>query len=116
MRISDWSSDVCCSDLGTDWWRDRVALDGDGIAIVGNQGVQCLDQMPGRAVDHCLERGMDVLARAAPPALAAGDQFQFDHALGAQADADLAVEILRGRSEKRRGGQEGVSTGKFPGG
>ena len=38
---------------------------------------------------------MDVLARAASPARAAGDQFAFDDALRAQREGHLSIEILR---------------------
>ena len=63
-----------------------------------------LHQAPGRAVDHGLERGVDVLRRAAAPLLAAGDQLQLDDALGAEADRDDAVEVLRRRGHEHADG------------
>src|SRR3546814_3741769 len=38
---------------------------------------------------------MDVPARPAPPLLAAGDQFEFDHTLRAQGHRDFAIEPLQ---------------------
>src|SRR3546814_12194527 len=34
MRISDWSSDVCSSDLLWDWWNG-IGGDGQGVVIAG---------------------------------------------------------------------------------
>src|SRR5712692_2241816 len=50
--------------------------------------------MPGRAVEPRLIAGVDVFARAASPALATGDQLEFNYALGAESHSDFAIEIL----------------------
>src|SRR3546814_3525887 len=40
MRISDWSSDVCSSDLGVDWGNTSLALGGgyDRRKFIGAEG------------------------------------------------------------------------------
>src|SRR3546814_4931822 len=52
MRISDWSSDVCSSDLVPAWLGDRDAIDdpGDGVAVGADFGVE-------RAVGIASQRG-----------------------------------------------------------
>ena len=50
--------------------------------------------MPGRTVEARFVARMHVLARAAAPALAAGGQFAFDDALGAERHGHLAIEAL----------------------
>src|SRR3546814_11262218 len=63
MRISDWSSDVCSSDLMSRSFRGRVRHEADGAA---GTILQCLD--PGRVrgdmVDHPATRGQRQYARA----------------------------------------------------
>ena len=53
------------------------------------------DATPGCQSGPCGWSGC--LWRAASPFLAAGDQFEFDHAFGAERHRDFAVGILRGR-------------------
>src|SRR3546814_3266247 len=86
MRISDWSSDVCSSDLlaiGTLQPPDGEVAPGHILEVVDEQGI---DQSPtGRAdCGHCLR----------------GSLFR-----------DLDAEPL-GRSEERRVGKECVRTGR----
>src|SRR3546814_3490848 len=95
MRISDWSSDVCSSDLG-------------GLAHVVGGVVGLLDQRPhGR-------RGHDEMR------LDALDAFQDLERANAVDDARCACDCHdeplhwdTPRSEERRVGQEGVSTCRF---
>ena len=47
---------------------------------------------------------MHVLAGAAAPLLAAGNKLEFDDALGAEADRDDAVEVLRRRRHEHADG------------
>ena len=62
--------------LRADRPRLRVIVDRDLVAVVRDERVQRLHQMPRRAVHHRLERGMNVLRRTASPLLAARDQLQ----------------------------------------
>src|SRR3546814_15795347 len=90
MRISDWSSDVCSSDLPHDV---GTILDEEGVAI--------------RAGHHCAQPlmrhlGVEATARAS---------------FGVYNDAGDIAALVRGiervrkiRSEERRVGQEWVST------
>ena len=52
------------------------------------------DAMPGCRAALCCWSGYR-LSRAASPLFAAGNQFEFDHALGAEVMRDFAVEVLR---------------------
>src|SRR3546814_2489030 len=40
MRISDWSSDVCASDLGNAYWINEKAWGGYGLAKFGGDGLR----------------------------------------------------------------------------
>src|SRR3546814_17008797 len=87
MRISDWSSDVCSSDLGTAWKPVGLAI-GSGQAVVSGK-IGSVDDEFGRR------------------AFAFGE----DHHVGellAIAFRHVQVEITR--SEERRVGTECVST------
>src|SRR3546814_21127262 len=88
MRISDWSSDVCSSDLSV---RDRSA-----VAVAAPAGLADLDQAP-RAIGACLRldlvAGRSAAGGAEPPSARGGTS-----ALDA------------GRSEERRVGKECVRT------
>src|SRR3546814_1877809 len=64
MRISDWSSDVCSSDLSTAVWRDILALFLDSAAGFGGGFREVWPQVinktsPSRAVywPRCCSRG-----------------------------------------------------------
>src|SRR3546814_17321284 len=111
MRISDWSSDVCSSDLQgegafghlnpltlTGAQRPGLDVDGDGGAAdaedvgIGAEHVADID----RTVEH---HGVDGDGGNAPG--------------GARTGGDAAGDVhLRQASEERRGGQEWVRTGK----
>src|SRR3546814_6312840 len=92
MRISDWSSDVCSSDL-----EPTVALDKAAVAAV--EAAIAAQRAGG---------GMVVVSTNAPVALPdtaqlAMDDFAPQHAEAPHAETDL-------RSEERGVGKEGVST------
>src|SRR5262245_53869909 len=53
--------------------------------------------MPRRAIDPGLVARMNVGPGPAPPALAARDQLELDYALGAEIDADVAIDSLRSK-------------------
>ena len=69
-------------------------FDGRIVAVGGDERCQRLHEVPGRAVNAGFVRRMDVFARSAAPAFAAGGQFQLDHALRAEADGYDTVETL----------------------
>src|SRR3546814_8200944 len=95
MRISDWSSDVCSSDLGQNWTRVTDATLGD----------HHLNAMV-RAADGALivvgERGL--MARSADN----GDSWQL---LPQVYDGSFFGVLALKRSEERRVGKECVSPG-----
>src|SRR3546814_18910252 len=82
MRISDWSSDVCSSDLG---WLQRLAVvDGDDRAGDTERGVGAEHQ----------QRRIEVARRAQPPAREGPDEFAAS--LAAEQDGrHLRFEIAR---------------------
>src|SRR3546814_12002215 len=88
MRISDWSSDVCSSDLHG--WLPRQGRDRLRVPIgVGQDGSPVeLD------LKESAENGMG------------------PHGLCIGATGSGKSEFLRTRSEERRAGKEGVSTGR----
>src|SRR3546814_11414480 len=86
MRISDWSSDVCSSDLLADQDVLRVADQGGGRADVGGAGVP-------------QQIGARIAAAAREPAAEDRRHGEDHDVVGAQA-----------RSEQRRVGKECVST------
>src|SRR3546814_21192085 len=92
MRISDWSSDVCSSDLGTDEADvlvEHLRLD-DQFGIVGYDDKDRVGGLQHRALSI--------------------DGQLLDDTLGGRAD-DLEAGARVGlRSEERRVGKEGVST------
>src|SRR3546814_15414561 len=84
MRISDWSSDVCSSDL----------VDHHGVAVMAER----------QAVDGALDRGERIIEGVhEQPAHGIDHQ----HAMAATA---LEHAGAAARSEERRGGKECVST------
>src|SRR3546814_19109716 len=130
MRISDWSSDVCSSDLSlyiarrVNAWNRRfeVVIDDDST-ITGKHYAALLQPKPvaiGSASggdEHLFRRdGVTMpLAGQFDPALCLGDTLIADtcanpHALGFQ------KVFQRGRSEGRRGGKGCVGTCEHGGG
>src|SRR3546814_4732059 len=91
MRISDWSSDVCSSDLVAEGIRNRVdhfANQGKGRKPVGFKAIQLLDP--------------DLLAYV-------GLSYTFRQIPSGGALTNLKIRIGRARSEERRVGKECVS-------
>src|SRR3546814_20491844 len=91
MRISDWSSDVCSSDL-----ECRAHFRGV-LDLLDALGIR-------HVVDHRLVRGLDYYTRTAFEFVIAGREGQ-QQALGGGGRYDGLV-----RSEERRVGKECVST------
>src|SRR3546814_12304365 len=87
MRISDWSSDVCSSDLVT---APRTTREGPAMTDYKNTVFLPKTDFPMRAG----------LPQREPELLAWWQQIDLDHRI---------VEVRR-RSEERRGGKECVST------
>src|SRR3546814_6126565 len=57
LRISDWSSDVCSSDLGSDW---DCTLEGGGYALrLGLRQVKGLAEADGRALIDARDPGKE---------------------------------------------------------
>src|SRR3546814_11296592 len=99
MRISDWSSDVCSSDLSAPVIVGEVMLAASAIEIIGGTPLIALDRIytgPGRIIAKAefLLPGGSVKDRAAKAIL-----------LAAREDGRL-----KPRSEERRVGKEWVST------
>src|SRR3546814_18886272 len=96
MRISDWSSDVCSSDLG----QSQRRLDKAGLAAAIEPATIEGNRVERLAADHLRHRvgQLDLAARALFLRL------QHAHHLGLE---DIA------RSEERRVGNEGVSTCRY---
>src|SRR3546814_14866844 len=92
MRISDWSSDVCSSDL----------REGRGYRIMANAVVNVVEQ---RAIVNLVGPGAALAMDAASEAKAAAAQAD------ATRDSVLISAAAKGaRSEERRVGKECVST------
>src|SRR3546814_20324973 len=98
MRISDWSSDVCSSDL-LDLFRRGAGGDVEVLGMAADHQVahgaadqESLVAALAQAVEHAQRIGTDVLAR--------------NRMLVPRDDAP-------GRTEERRGGKECVSTCRY---
>src|SRR3546814_11263363 len=115
MRISDWSSDVCSSDLelvGTLLERlHHHAVDAGGDQLLAGVARLLLVE-PGklRAVEHAGGVRIDALDRHLRTLEAARRRLQ--RRLGAPVGRLEAAEGADLRSEERRVGQECVSTGR----
>src|SRR3546814_20317845 len=117
MRISDWSSDVCSSDLLTassvPCWvcsiQQKEAVRGTGYQVWDRS---CEERYPG-------SRGRCERQCGGSPAAASGSgrEVLFEAAACADRDGGLRVGALLGpgavRSEERRVGKECVSTCSF---
>src|SRR3546814_11989819 len=63
MRISDWSSDVCSSDLLAGWRQDqRARLARAGVGLVDEQPLQQRQHERGRLAGAGLRAGKQVVA------------------------------------------------------
>src|SRR3546814_17323250 len=99
MRISDWSSDVCSSDLEI----------GDAEQPVGvEHAVGTLLHLVIRAVRDAPQKHLGVLVADTP----AGDDVKesADRGWAQPLPLGLTRQVDEGRSEERRVGKEGVST------
>ena len=72
------------------------AFDDGSVAVGRDQRRERLDQMPGGAVDARFVARVQIFFWSAAPFFAAGNQFEFDDAFGAEKHGDHAVELLRG--------------------
>ena len=92
-----------------------IPVDRRLVAVRGDEGRERLDQMPRGAVHARLVARMDVQARSAPPALAAGGQLELHDPLGAERHHHDAVQTLAGRGHedaaaaRERGGDIGTA-------
>src|SRR3546814_17804665 len=104
MRISDWSSDVCSSDLAVDEAdaepaRDEVALERDDPFEQRERRIGCIGEVREMTLDRIIGELLQML----------GPEMRGEELEGA--DADVASGDAREhRSEERRGGKECVST------
>src|SRR3546814_14807002 len=96
MRISDWSSDVCSSDLERDILADRASPD-------------LLRQVLGDTILDGLERQLAPLDAVVEPGNVEAEP-RLDRQRADLADLEIEEEGLEFRSEERRVGQECVST------
>src|SRR3546814_20860996 len=108
MRISDWSSDVCSSDLAREAGkalRKRLReLEAEATRLTGQRdAIDAAMSDPARAPAHLAAQSMGELMKRR-----ATIQERID---AAEADWLTASEALEGeRSEERRVGKEGVRT------
>src|SRR3546814_16353779 len=112
MRISDWSSDVCSSDLQQhDRGAQLLLVELLALLLGGEQRAQ---QVVARVGSPLLEDAVEVVddlheGHEAPLHGGVVD-VAVDHARGVGAPGAEQVAVLRGRSEERRVGTECVST------
>src|SRR3546814_16647189 len=111
MRISDWSSDVCSSDLA---------------AATTRVGIATADLYPSVSLGGSLgttSRSVEGLVDSSAFRFSVGPLISWSfpnrnvaRARIAQSDATARAALARfdgSRSEERRGGKEGVSTGRY---
>src|SRR3546814_11686967 len=97
LRISDWSSDVCSSDLGVELRRRQL----EAVA-------------PGVAVDHREVGVLVAVVEAEPEAEAVGQADLLLHRLGGMdRGRALVLDPVARRSEERRVGKECVYPCRF---
>src|SRR3546814_20581905 len=106
MRISDWSSDGCSSDLPFAFWGIDSFNSGGGDPVIAKVGGEKIKQSQFRhAYDQRYQQYVQLM----------GDNFhadQFDQGKFQQSVLDDMTQesMLRQRSEERRVGKECVST------
>src|SRR3546814_13635158 len=111
MRISDWSSDVCSSDLR----RQALILDQDGAATSGSEGVNPddFDFAPENSASAPAGApGVDPADFDVAPATEGVPPAQSPPAPPASSEDGQAENPAKIRSEERRVGKECVSTGR----
>src|SRR3546814_15830639 len=115
MRISDWSSDVCSSDLRPPPRHHRRRGLRFGAVNIAGSRTGCLH---GYAMTRLAASLLSLsITLALSPALAAppGDAPTFDPQRRSEMGKTLSSDAFEGRSEARRGGKEGAGTCR-PGG
>src|SRR3546814_19733549 len=100
MRISDWSSDVCSADLGTDPYGTQAIFRTLFNSYDGGAGLVPFD----RTNPYLTQDAINSLD-AVSPAFAAGDQLYLARILNI-----LTTRNRGSRPDKRRVGNDGVST------
>src|SRR3546814_19672306 len=110
MRISDWSSDVCSSDLVERWDRERIAAPDQTRIILThtNDEVRELNEAARDRMREAGELGDDVLVKAERGSrmFASGDRIMF---LKNERSLEVKNGTIGTRSEESRVGKEGVS-------
>src|SRR3546814_11688798 len=111
MRISDWSSDVCSSDLDYDNTYEGCPVHSGVVIVPALFAAGEVLKLPARVVAKGVVVGIEIACRlvlvARKPVHAAGfPPTAIPGCLGAAAGVT---------SEGRRGGKEGVSTGRSRG-
>src|SRR3546814_7203145 len=90
MRISDWSSDVCSSDLET---NQRTVGTAHALAGAHHDGVVDLALLDLAARDRILDRHLDDVADAGVAALGAAEHLDAHHFLGAGVVSHVEVAL-----------------------
>src|SRR3546814_16062103 len=113
MRISDWSSDVCSSDLVVEVLRAEIERAVQELAVAFHEFPVAL---AGRAVVDALHQ-RQLVDHAAAHHAALDQQFEtlVDHLAAAVQALFERPQATAGRSEAPREGQECVSTCKYGG-
>src|SRR3546814_12397732 len=110
MRISDWSSDVCSSDLGADHPIGGLDVEVEGeveIGFLGGQDRAGVDEAGAIEQDvDAADLGREGVDRRAV------EQVHHPRLAALDAGERVGVDVDRDRSEERGVGKEGVSTGR----
>src|SRR3546814_15578741 len=144
MRISDWSSDVCSSDLDSDVIADVISAEDIG-KFPDKNVAEALQRVPGIVVNREFGEGERVSLRGTAPNLtktllnghsvATADWFILDQVASTRGfnyltlpaeiigrlevykspQADVEEGGVGGRAEERREGNEGGRTGRYRG-
>src|SRR3546814_13359495 len=109
MRISDWSSDVCSSDLGSVCEYGAQALEKCCFIAQQETGRHFLRIEQEAIVLGIPAVGLAVIARGETGIVEEVDKFGGVHGLGGD-DHDIGFLAIPERSEERRVGKECVST------
>src|SRR3546814_15548575 len=113
MRISDWSSDVCSSDLVTELARMKPLIV-DQAQVERGLGLMKGEEAPFVARERRQRPALKILPEMLRDEEDAGDQRIARRLLADTRNRGLILEHVK-RSEERRVGKEGVSTCKSRG-